>query len=158
MQIHYPLPGQRGQDRRILASLPSACGRPCAQIRGICTRGCPTAAGRTQIHCPLPRRIDADPLPAAEATGIDADPLPAAEATGIDADPLPAAEATRGQDRTHVYIPLRKCIEWVGCRWSGQYYAILPALPGSAQWIHVHARRLGSEAFRTVTGRQLPLA
>ena len=33
-----------------------------------------------------------------------------------------------------------------------------PRCPSSAQWIHVHARRLGSEAFRTVTGRQLPLA
>ena len=39
---------------------------------------------------------------------------------------------------------------------AGSILRYCPRCPGSAQWIHVHARRLGSEAFRTVTGRQLP--
>ena len=120
MQIHCPLPRQRGQDRRILPSLPSACGharRSDGFVRGYVQQqraGCKSTAhfqddGRAwmHIHYPLPGQ--------------------------------------RGQDRTN-HSALRACIEWVGCSRRGQYSAILPALPRQwGQWIHVHARRLGSE-------------
>ena len=129
MQIHCPLPRQRGQDHRILPSLPSACGHASR------SDGFVRGYVQQQRAC----RQDANPLPISKTTAGHG---------------CTSTTRCRGNEGRIAKIALR----WVGCSRRGQYSAILPALPRQrGQWIHVHARRLGSKAFRTVTGRQLPL-